>query len=406
MCCRTCVYTFDMIMSYPSYPSYTGLAHVFAEFDFERKILYDVSMHDTPSSNHNHVPALSPRRKVWVVWALLAVVFVLFNALYWPMRSCQELSHPASFVAYAQYLLDRNAAQEAHDVLTEGIERINPPTPRPYELLARTKQALSDREGAEFAHHRAVFYEALQQSPPPFDAVLGPVEAMGNRYAAVHLNAQARSLLRRAAASFGAAFEMREPMSSLSTSAQLALFEMTGSAVSFSGYIGDTGVAAPTPLLVYSGGGMDARRNAHILVGARDYADRQRGMHVVLLDGVTAAVLQTGVFDLWENAEEARRMRHFLEDAPAGCIGLFAVRDDGSAFLTSPLEQALFGFGLDRLALDGREPAMLGLRYSFAAIGVKGAAHGTAMQSWSPEKFKGYRGHPVLCAVFHEEETS
>ncbi len=151
---------------------------------------------------------------------------------------------------------------------------------------------------------------------------------------------------------------------------------------------------------------MDARRNAQIMVGNRVYGDRQRGMHVVLLDRTTSAVLQTGVFDLWENATEAKRMRHFLEDAPTGCIGLFAVCDDGSAFLTAALEQALFGFGLDRLALDGREQVMLGLRYSFAAIGVKGAARGTAMQSWSPEKFKGYRGHPVLCAVFQGEETS
>lgn len=341
-----------------------------------------------------------------VVWLLIGAVFVLFNSVYWPARSCQERSHPASFVAYAQDLFDKDQPEAARDILLGGIARLNPPAPEPHALLSQVYGILDDPAGAMHARHRADFYRALQHTPVDAASVVRAAEGAASAYASLQLDTPAGNMMRHAAASFGAAFDIHDALAALPVTVQIALLEMGGSRFSFDGRIGDTGVVAPAPMLVYSGGGMDARRNAHILVGGRDYADGQRGMHVVLLDAETAAVLQTGVFDLWESVEEARRMRQFLVDAPRGCIGLFAVRDDGSAFLTSGLEQALFDFGIDRLALVGRSPAILGLRYGFAAIGRKGAPPGTAMQSWSPEEFKGYRGHPVVCAVFHGKEQS
>ncbi len=351
-------------------------------------------------------PSIALKRKALLICLLPTAAFVLFNLLYWPTRMQQEYSHPASFPARARLLLEENQPEAARETLLEGIAAFNPPSPEPYDLLAQVQERLFDVKGAEDARRRTLFYSALQQAPADAVALISAGEGIDRPYKALVLDAPCAGLVRRAAASFGAAFGIREALTVWSTATQLAILDLAGSSFSFNGQIGAVGVVAPASLLVFSGGGMDERRGAHIFVGGRDYADRQRGMHVVLLDGATGAVLQTGAFDLWESADEARRMRRFLEESPQGCIGLFAVRDDGSAFMTLALEQALFNFGLERRAMAGRTPALLGLRYGFAAIGVKGAARGTAMQSWSPEEFKGYRGHPVVCAVFHGEGRS
>ncbi len=67
--------------------------------------------------------------------------------------------------------------------------------------------------------------------------------------------------------------------------------------------------------------------------------------------------------------------------------------------MTEELEAELRAFGLAREANIDRRSAILGLRYSFAAIGVKGAREGAALQAWSPEAFQGRDGHPVVCGV-------
>ena len=50
-------------------------------------------------------------------------------------------------------------------------------------------------------------------------------------------------------------------------------------------------------------------------------------------------------------------------------------------------------------AMIQRRPRFFGMRYSFAAIGVKGAIPGKAMQAWSPDAYDGKSGHPVACGV-------
>ena len=342
-----------------------------------------------------------PLTKVVLVWGLLGVLFALFNILYWPVYRKEALTHPEAFVEYASTL----PPAEARQVLHKGLEQFNPPWDLPYLRLAELEKQAGVLESTVFLEARARFYGLLQQDPLPVEALAALVGAAYPDKNATLLP-EAVAGLSLAAASFADALGIGKAFDAWTPEAQHTLFALGGSVFSMSGEIGGTGVRAPVSMLVYSGGGMDARRGAHILVGPEDHAARQRGMHIVLLTPDTGAVIRADLFDLWENTFEAERMLHFLNNAPEGCIGLFAVCDDGSAFITSVVEEGLMRFGLDRRARVDREPRILGLRFSFAAIGVKGAPPGNALQAWSPDRFKGHRGHPVVCAVFNAGGTS
>ncbi len=336
-----------------------------------------------------------PLVKVLLVWGLLAVLFAAFNMIYWPVYRKEALTHPEAFVEYARTL----PPDEARRVLRQGIAHFNPPWETPYQDLAVLEKQAGDESAAALLEARGRFYDLLRQSPVPSEPLQTLVDTV-RPGAIVVVRPEVAAGLARAAASFAAAFGLEVPLDSWTQEAHITLFLLGGSVFSMDASIGDTGVRAPIPLLVYSGGGMDQRRGAHILAGSAEHAARQRGMHIVLLTADTGAVIRADVFDLWENTFEAARMLHFLDNAPDGCIGLFAVCDDGSAFMTRVVEEGLVRFGLGRRAYVGREPKVLGLRFSFAAIGVKGAAPDSALQAWSPDQFKGRRGHPVLCAVF------
>lgn len=138
---------------------------------------------------------------------------------------------------------------------------------------------------------------------------------------------------------------------------------------------------------------------AHIFLHNRDYGGAERGMHVALIDPVTGEPTQLGVFDIWAAPENADRMARMLNAAPNGTVGAFAVYDDASANMTDALEDALRSFGFLPETILQRRPRFYGLRYSYAAIGVKGAIPGQAMQAWSPDEFDGRPGHPVACMV-------
>lgn len=345
-----------------------------------------------------NAPSISPVRpwaKVLRVWGALFVLFAVFNILYWPVYRKEALTHPVAFLSYAETL----PPEEARLVLRQGIDRFNPPCASPYSRLAELEKQDGNAAVVPFLEARARFYQQLQQDPVPAKALAALAAALGQGDGVVLPPAVADSLS-RATSSFAAALGMDTELVSWTPEGQMHLFTLGGSVFSTDGHIGNTGVRAPAPLLVYSGGGMDERRGAHILVGSTDHAARQRGMHIVLLTPDTGAVIRADLFDLWDSRFEEERMSHFLDNAPDGCIGLFAVCDDGSAFMKSATEERLMEFGVGRRTYVGREPGILGLRFSFAAIGVKGAPPNSALQAWSPDWFEGRRGHPVLCAVF------
>lgn len=356
-------------------------------------------MCDTAPIECSDAPETRPVRswaKVLLVWGVLTALFAIFNLLYWPVYRKQAMTHPEAFVDYAC----TPPPQEARRVLREGIAQFNPPWDVPYLRLAGLEKQAGNTDDALILEARAGFYGLLRQDPAPLEALASLAAKVSPQLGVVQAPEIAAGLS-RATASLASALGLGTALDSWAPEAQIALFTLGGSVFSSNGSIGDTGVRAPGPLLVYSGGGMDNQRGAHILVGAADHAVRQRGMHIVLLAPDTGTVTEADRFDLWESTLEAGRMLQFLTRAPEGCIGLFAVCDDGAAFMPGVVEEGLMRFGLGRRTRVGREPKLLGLRFSFAAIGVKGAPPDSALQAWSPDRFKGHRGHPVLCAVFN-----
>jgi len=347
-----------------------------------------------PPPTDTHAASRRPFTKVLLIWALLACVFAVFNILYWPAYRRQALTHPESFVAFARTLPD-DAAAEA---LRQGIHRFNPSCEEPYALLADLESRASREDAAVQFKARAHFYQALQRKSSTAEDYFRLAETVSQPYQSLRVDTSPAA--RVAVASLSRALGLPDVVATWPLPEQLGLLALGGSVFSTDGYVGQTGVKAPVPLLAYSGGGIDERRGAHLFVGADDHASRQRGMHIVLLNAGTGAVLRADLFDLWNSTFEAERMLHFLDNAPEGCIGLFAVCDEGAAFMAGAVENGLLQFGLERRTFVGREPRVLGLRFSFAAIGVKGAPLGSALQVWSPERFQGYRGHPVACGVF------
>lgn len=337
---------------------------------------------------------MHPLAKVALLWTMLAVLFAAFNLVYWPRYRRQVLEQPESFMAYADTLPE----DDARRVLQQGISRFNPPWEEPYARLATLETRAGNAPAAEYCTGRADFYQALYGKTAAVDALSTLTQTFSEPYK--NISPAAAHAAGVAAASFCEAMGMPGLADHWTLPQQTTLFALGGGAVSPDGRIGGAKVKAPLPLLAYSGGGRDERRGAHLFVGDTDHASLQRGMHIVLLDADTGAVIQADRFDLWDSTEEAARMALFVEKAPEGCIGLFAVCDEGSAFMTNAIETGFLHFGIEKSTFVGGEPRILGLRYSFAAIGVKGALPGSALQAWSPDRFQKRRGHPVICAAF------
>lgn len=345
-----------------------------------------------------HGKQLSNVVKTLITWLLLGAVFAGFNLGYWPLYRQRVLKQPESFMALAE----TQEEAEARLTLTKGIEWFNPPVETVYSRLATLELRAHNPEAASGLERRARFYSLLREGSICPEHILSIFQ---DPPACVDPPPDIHDALRQATVSFGVALGMGTGTENWHACLQTGFLELGGSRVSTEGYIGATGIKAPVSLLVYSGGGSDERRGVHLFVQNIDHAVKQRGMHIVLLDANTGAVLRADVFDVWNDAFEATRMLHFLENAPAGCIGMFAVCDDGSAFVTSSIEAGLLKFGIGRRTYVNRVPRVLGLRYSFAAIGIKGASADTALQCWSPEYFQGRRGHPVACIVYESRNT-
>jgi hypothetical protein len=92
-----------------------------------------------------------------------------------------------------------------------------------------------------------------------------------------------------------------------------------------------------------------------------------------VIDPPTGRIVRTGGFDVSWSAAEADAMATFVGGVPAGAVVLVATEFDASRELSEAAVAALADLGLEA-DLRGQFQAM------HAAIGVKGAAAGTAIE--------------------------
>lgn len=346
-------------------------------------------------------------KRIALLWAIVLACFAAFTAAYWPLHAYQVRNAPDNFAAYAQNLEENGQTDAAIKVLQIGISEFHPPCRAPYEHLARLLEQAGDMQARHALEPVRMFYAALEETDADHRDIMlrdaararlqhQPAPPLGDA------NAQA---LHRMAVDLTAVYGAARAVLDMGPEEHFALLSIAGGAFRTDGLVGETGVSCPVDILAQSGGGQGVQRTAHIVVNGRDYARRERGIHVVLFDPKAVDVLHWDCFDLYDDLSAAQRLSGLLQRAPQGTIGAFAVFDDGSINMTIELEEALIGFGLERKARVGRDRALVGLRSSLAAVGVKGATPGSALQVWSPERFGTRDGHPVACGVLIPRRT-
>ena len=140
--------------------------------------------------------------------------------------------------------------------------------------------------------------------------------------------------------------------------------------------IGRTGVKAPGDLYVSSAGRPYGDGRSTIQLNGRDLASASRGYNLVALapDGGARGA---GVFDTCGDADAAARLAAWVSALPGGTIVLGAVSDEGSTQLGADAVAALSTLGVET-DMRGR------FRESHAFVGVKGAAHGAALEGAGP----------------------
>ena len=132
--------------------------------------------------------------------------------------------------------------------------------------------------------------------------------------------------------------------------------------------IGGTGATTPVDLEVNSGGDF-----AFITVGfgdsAVDGSTHRRGLNLAVVDPVSGQLMAQQGFDTAANEFEAEALAQFLAEIPSGRLVIVATQGlDAAAYLNDNALAALQSIGLP--ATKPTTP--------FSAIGVKGAAPGTA----------------------------
>jgi len=303
---------------------------------------------------------LTPARKVAVLWLLLLSVFAAFNVAFIPIRATQRANAPENFVARARAIAADGDTVRAASLMQTGIERFRPAYPEPYLLLKDWGPgAFAEQAGA-----LAAFYREHPQGPSLswFEVACGK-------------EGFARSRLGQLAEIYGA--------------------------LAMDGVIGATGSVAPVPIIAAS----DAR--AVLLIDGVDFGGDEPGMYVAMVSPDSGRILRLGHFDLAASWEESEAMTRFMRQTPRGVIGVFAVAPDASGRLDYvTLGPELEYFGLEREAMIDYQLGFYGYNYRFAAIGLKGAQPGQALQMWSPESLNGEPGHAVACAVFPPEDPA
>jgi hypothetical protein len=126
--------------------------------------------------------------------------------------------------------------------------------------------------------------------------------------------------------------------------------------------------------LVVRSAGMEVGDFGHVYFAGREQSPNERGYNVVVIDQDGKTVLDRAVFDTFADEKASRAMLAFMERLPEGVIVAVAVRDEASLRLQPEAIEALRLIGAQG-DLRGR------FRWSHAAIGVKGAAPGQAVEA-------------------------
>lgn len=117
----------------------------------------------------------------------------------------------------------------------------------------------------------------------------------------------------------------------------------------------------------------------------------RRGLNVVVMDGVTAAVVEAHTYDTYGSVAAADEFAALVEGLPPGRMVAIAVMDEASANLTERAKVACEALGSALIR-------SLGIRGSWSLIGFKGALYGTVAESLSASA-------PVNSVYWHSPET-
>lgn len=322
---------------------------------------------------------LTPERKVGVLWALLLGFFLAFNAAYFPIRQFQAERAPENFESLAERMAKAGHAELAARQLAAGIGWFHPAYAAPYKQL----QAAGDATAAA----QVALYSALESGPLT-------MEAMSALSSVAPPLSGSPSQLDLAFALWREAGLVSPADAPATREQEAAVLRTAHGSLRTDGQIGGAG-RTPVSIMAASG------PRAVLVIDGVDYGGQPRGLYVAVLDGGTGRILQLGQFDLWESWDESLRMAQFLRKAPEGSIGVFAVSQEASVYFDyTHLGPEVERFGLERQAMVNQRLRFFGLKYAFAAIGVKGGSGG--LQAWSPGEFQGHEGHPVCVAVWPE----
>ena len=141
--------------------------------------------------------------------------------------------------------------------------------------------------------------------------------------------------------------------------------------------VGKTGVRSAVDLAAVSAG-LDVGDFAELWVGDRRVGTNRRGINAVAVSPV-GEVRGSRHFDLCHWPQGGSVFQRWVEALPQGTLVLLAVRTDASRLFGPLALEALRGIGA-RTDLRGK------VRTSYAAIGVRGAALGTALEVMSPKQ--------------------
>ncbi|HYN87249.1 MAG TPA: interleukin-like EMT inducer domain-containing protein, partial [Ardenticatenaceae bacterium] len=134
--------------------------------------------------------------------------------------------------------------------------------------------------------------------------------------------------------------------------------------------VGTTGVVLDAVVAVTSDGGSGGQEIGYISVDGEDASENRRGVNVTVLEAGSGAVVAVRGFDTAANPYETDRLVEFLASVPDGRVVVVAFQGNAVAHLTPRAREALLDLGAANVPESSNA--------SFALIGVKGAAPGTA----------------------------
>jgi hypothetical protein len=133
--------------------------------------------------------------------------------------------------------------------------------------------------------------------------------------------------------------------------------------------IGATGVVSPVSIVAAGGA------SASIKVNGAEAARMKKGYNIVALDPRTGAVTSSQVFNTADSRDDSRALTAFVEKIPDGAIVVAASQEGAAVNLGDRAVAALQSLGAK---VDPRRQ----MSFAHALIGVKGAAKGTAIESF------------------------